>query len=149
MFVRPRAAPAGESCSAHKCIQRGVSCPSTGIVGDKKTCEAKQDGVACPNCDYVITAPNGWKYEGRTDDSGNFDLPLDMKGTYQVALLKDGQPVRIIQVQAFPQAQPEDTGKPAAAGPDISILLWVLVLFVLLVGGILYWRSMGRGPKKK
>jgi parallel beta-helix repeat protein len=139
----------GYACANHQCIQNDVSCPSTGIVGDRKTCEAKRDGVACPNCDYVVTAPNGQKFGGKTDESGNFELPLDMKGTYQVALLKDGQPVRVIQVQAFPQAQPEQPEKPTATGPDMSFLLWVLVLFVLLVGGILYWRSMGSKGKQK
>lgn len=137
----------GYVCVDHLCVQNDVTCPSTGLVGDMKTCGATENGLPCANCDYVVTDPTGKNSTGQTDDSGNFDLPLNQQGTYQVALLKDGKVVKIIEVKAFPQAQPETPEKPSAAGPDLFSLVWVfgllLLLFVLLV---IYWR--GRGKKR-
>jgi len=139
--------PEGEACLKHACVQADVSCPSTGIVGDSKTCEAKEEGEICPACDYEVTSPDGRKSYGKTDDNGNFQLPLGMKGTYLVALLKDGQPVRTIKVQAFPQAEPAEPEKPTAGGLDAGPLLFVAVLLIAILAGLVYWRS--RGTKRK
>jgi hypothetical protein len=139
--------PAGSACSNHKCVGGDINCPSTGLVGDKKTCAAQEDGQPCANCDYTVTDPAGGTFSGRTDESGNFDLPLTLKGTYEVSLVKDGQVVKVIQVQAFPQAQPDEGNKPAAGGgPDVGLMLALLLLLLLVVVGIVYWRS--RGKKK-
>lgn len=137
----------GYACVDHKCIQNDVSCPTTGIVGDKKTCEAKENGKPCVNCDYVVTDPTGKNFTGKTDENGNFELPLNMQGIYKVALLKNGTIVKVIEVKAFPQAQPEEPEKPAAAGPDLGAMIALLALLLLIVLGIVYWRS--RGQKKK
>lgn len=143
----PSCAP-GVACIDHKCVQAAVNCPSTGTVGDKKACEAKENGVPCANCDYVITDPSGKESSGKTDEAGNFDLPLTMKGTYSIALLKDGAVVKIIEVQAFPKAQAEET-KPPTVGLDLGALVLVLFLFlIVLIGLIIYWRS-SRSARKK
>ncbi len=139
--------PSGEACLKHECVQADVSCPSTGMVGDSKTCEAREEGEICPACDYEVTSPDGRKFYGKTDENGNFELPLELKGTYQVTLLKEGQPVRTIQVQAFPQAEPEEPEKPTAGGPDAGMLLWAAVLVLAAAAFLVYWRS--RGKKRK
>jgi parallel beta-helix repeat protein len=142
--------PEGSSCTSHACISNNdLSCPSTGIVGDKKTCEAKENSVPCANCDYVVTDPAGKNSTGRTDENGNFDLPLNMQGTYKVALMKDGAVVKIIEVKAFPQAQPEEPAKPVASGPDLGMVTALLALLLLIVLGIAYWRSRGKSKQKK
>ncbi len=136
----------GFACVDHGCVQNDVSCPTTGIVGDSKTCEAKENGQPCANCDYVVTDPTGKNSTGMTDENGNFDLPLTIEGTYRVALLKDGQVVKVIEVKAFPQAPPEEPEKPVAAGDGLGPMLAIAVLVLLLVLGLIYWRS--RGKKK-
>lgn len=140
------ACASGYSCLDHKCVQNDLSCPTTGIVGDKKTCEAKENGVPCVLCDFVYTDPAGKNFTGRTDENGNFDLPLNTEGIYRVALLQNGSVVKVIEVKAFPQAQPEEPTKPAATGPDLGAMIALVVLLLLLVLGIVYWRS--RGQKK-
>ena len=138
----------GFDCVNHACVQSDLSCPTTGIVGDSKTCEAKENGQPCTNCDYVVTDPTGRESTGRTDENGNLDLPLNIEGTYKVALLKDGQVVKIIEVKAFPQAQPEVPEKPTTAGDDpMGMLLALLILLLLVAAGIVYWRS--RGQKRR
>jgi parallel beta-helix repeat protein len=140
--------PSGSSCESHVCMAKNdLSCPSTGIVGDRKTCAATENNQPCSLCDFVYTDPTGKNFIGRTDENGNFDLPLNMQGTYRVALLKDGAVVKVIEVKAFPQAQPQEPQKPAATGPDMGMVLMLLFLMLLVVLGIVYWRS--RGQKKK
>jgi hypothetical protein len=135
------------TCVDHKCVQNEISCPTTGIVGDEKTCAATENGQACANCDFEVTDPAGRKSGGRTDEEGNFNLPLNLEGTYRVALLRDGQVIKTIEVRAFPQAKPEEAEKPTTTGSDAFPLLWLVVLVLLIIGAIIYWRS--RGQKKK
>ncbi|MEW6035082.1 MAG: right-handed parallel beta-helix repeat-containing protein [Candidatus Micrarchaeota archaeon] len=137
----------GFTCVEHKCVQNDISCPTTGIVGDEKTCAATENGQACANCDFEVTDPSGKKSRGRTDEEGNFNLPLNLEGTYKVALLKDGKVIKTIDVKAFPQAAPEQPEKPPTAGTDAFPLLWLVVLVLLVMGAIFYWRR--RGQKKK
>jgi hypothetical protein len=129
--------PANFECIDHKCVGADLTCPSTGLVGDEKTCSADM----CPFCDVEITGPDGKKYTGKTDGNGNFDLPLNLQGIYTVVLLKDGVPVKSVQVKAFPQAPPEEPEKPTSTGGDPFSLLWLLILLLLVILGIVYWKS--------
>jgi hypothetical protein len=138
--------PSGYVCYNHGCIQSDITCPSTGIVGDENTCSASEDGEPCANCDYVVTDPGGNNFTGKTDEDGNFDLPLNLEGIYKVALLKNGTVVKIIEVKAFPQGQPDEGEKPTAGAPDSGPLIGILLLLLLIVLGIIYWRR--RGQKK-
>jgi len=138
--------PSGSACEAHQCISYLVTCPTTGIVGDEKTCSATRDGLPCALCSYSVASPDGNTTSGKTDDEGNFRLPLKLEGTYLVSLLSNGQAVKAIDVKAFPQGKPAEPEKPQA-GPDGGLLLWVLLLLALLAIGVVYWRS--RGQKKK
>jgi LPXTG-motif cell wall-anchored protein len=102
-------------------------------------CSASEDGQACVNCDYEVTGPDGGKSSGKTDDDGNFALPLDAPGTYSVSLLKNGTVIKTILVQSLPLSTP-DTGKPTAGGsPDLT-LLWLALLLALIIVGIVLWK---------
>jgi len=134
----------GSVCIEHKCVASDVTCPSTGLVGDSKSCQASENGQACSNCDYQVTDPTGKNFTGQTDENGNFNLPLNTQGTYEVALLKNGQVVKIIQIKALPQAAPGENGNQTATGGDgLSSLLWLFAIVILIVLGIVYWRSRG------
>ncbi len=141
--------PSGSACLNHSCVSYAVTCPTTGIVGDAKVCSAVKEDAPCALCDYEVIAPDGKKSSGRTDESGNFNLPLQMEGTYRVSLMEGGQAVKAIDVKAFPQAQPQGGEKPQAA-PDYGWLLWMLLLLAVLAAGLIYWRRRGNeGGKKK
>jgi hypothetical protein len=137
-----RACPSGKQCTDHKCVLKSdVSCPSTGIVGDDKLCSISDEGQACTNCDYTITAPDGKKYAGKTDEDGNFELPLDLEGTYKVDFMKDGKPVAGVEVKAFPKSTPEEPEKPTSAESPLGNLLWLIILILLILIGLVYWKS--------
>jgi len=139
--------PADSRCEAHKCVGNDLSCPTTGIVGDNKTCEARENEGPCANCDYIVTDPTGRNFTGRTDEKGNFGLPLTIEGIYKVALMKNGSILKVIEVKAFPQAQPIEPEKDdQSTKKDDSWLLWLIILLALLFLAILYWR---RGKKEK
>lgn len=140
--------PEGEQCVAHECKQSDLTCPASGIVGDKKTCKATEDNQPCVNCDYIVTDPTGKNVTGKTDGEGNLNLPLNLAGNYKIALLKDGETIKAIFVKALPQSQPVEPEKPTSTGMDP--LLGGLFLVILLAAGliaILYWRR--KGDKKK
>jgi hypothetical protein len=117
-----------------------VTCPSTGMVGEQKTCSATENGNACPDCDFQVTAPDGSKSSGKTDENGNFGLPLTLEGTYQVALLRNGSVVKVISVQSLQATPGGEEGKPTAAGGDVMSLVWLLLLVLVVVGAVIYWR---------
>jgi parallel beta-helix repeat protein len=141
--------PTGAACEAHKCIAYLVTCPTTGIVGDEKTCSATRDGLPCPLCSYSVASPDGNKTSGKTDEDGNFRLPLKIEGTYLVSLLSNGQAVKAIDVKAFPAGKPNEPEKPQA-GPDFGLFLWLVLILLLVAGVLVYWRRRGNklGQKK-
>jgi hypothetical protein len=133
--------PEGARCEDHECVRNDLACPSTAIVGDNKSCTATENTGACTNCDYRITAPDGRNFTGRTDELGNFDLPLSMEGTYRVSLIKDGQVVKVIEVRAFPQSAPVEPEKPVETPKsDYPWLLWLLILSLIVLIAAVYWR---------
>ncbi len=141
----------GALCVNHACEAKpgsDVTCPTTGLVGDKKTCTAKEGDQPCASCDYLVTDPTGKNLSGKTGEDGNFELPLGMEGTYTVTLLKDGQPVKVIEIKAFPKAAPVEPVKPAAAPDAGTSMLFLLLLLAVIVIAVLYWRSQG-GKKAK
>ncbi|HSB47422.1 MAG TPA: right-handed parallel beta-helix repeat-containing protein [Candidatus Bilamarchaeum sp.] len=134
--------PSGTSCIANKCAGGDVSCPTTGIVGEEKTCIATEGGLACKNCDYQITAPDGKVSSGKTDEQGNIALPLLSEGTYQVSILKGGAVVKTIQVKALASTAGTGTKPPTAAGGfDPASLLWLLIIVLIIGGALIYLRS--------
>ncbi|MFA5187206.1 MAG: right-handed parallel beta-helix repeat-containing protein [Patescibacteria group bacterium] len=140
---------AGELCITHNCVQGDITCPASGIVGDSKTCQAKEDGLPCLNCDYVVTDPAGKNFTGKTDDKGNLNLPLKLAGNYKVTLLRDGEVVKTILVKALPKSPPVEPEKPASGAIDpLFAGLFLIILLALGLVAIMYWRR-GKGEKKK
>ena len=141
----------GQTCVNHTCTTPAVAgsdvtCPTTGIAGDSKTCTVTEGGQPCAGCDYQITDPTGKTFNGKSDEDGNFELPLDMEGTYEVTLFQDGQPVKTIEVKSFPRAAPSEPEKPTAALDAGTTMLFLLLLLAVVVVAVLYWR--GRGGRK-
>jgi parallel beta-helix repeat protein len=137
--------PEGYTCTEYKCVQDDLTCPSTGIIGDTKTCEAKENNQPCAHCDYVVTDPTGNLSSGRTDEDGHFNLPLRLEGTYKVALLKNGTIVKAIEVRAFPKAQPVEPAKPTESSLDPGTIFPLLSLLLLIILFIIYWKSRDKG----
>ncbi|MEW6722881.1 MAG: hypothetical protein AB1324_06480, partial [Candidatus Micrarchaeota archaeon] len=78
--------------------------------------------------------------------NGNFEVPLSLEGSYRVSLLKDGNTVKVISVQALPKSTPgEGEQPPTTIFQDGGMAIFLLILLVLLVAGLVYWR--GRGKK--
>ncbi|MEW6721647.1 MAG: hypothetical protein AB1324_00125, partial [Candidatus Micrarchaeota archaeon] len=133
--------PSGEQCVNHACVSADVSCPTSGIVGEDKTCSATEEGGPCINCDIAITDPTGKTLSGKTDENGNFEVPLSVAGSYKVSLLKDGNTVKVISVQALPKSTSGEEGQPpAAAGQDASGFLWFGVLVLVIAAAAVLWR---------
>ncbi|MFH0738140.1 MAG: right-handed parallel beta-helix repeat-containing protein [Candidatus Micrarchaeota archaeon] len=140
---------AGMVCKDHRCVQADVRCPEEGIVGDEKQCNATENGDKCSNCDYRITAPDGKNYTGKTDENGNFVLPLRLQGDYQVTLLKDGQVIRVVTVQSLPKPGTGGEEKPTAWLPQEAQALFLVVLVALLFLALLYLRRRGERREEK
>jgi parallel beta-helix repeat protein len=140
----------GELCISHECVQNDLTCPASGIVGDNKTCQAKENGQPCINCDYEVTLPDGKKLTGKTDQSGNLGLPLKLAGTYKVTLFNDGQAVKVLSVKALPKSTPSEEKPPATGGMDLLMVgLFLIILAAFAFGIFLYWRRRkGQGQKK-
>ncbi|MFN7990889.1 MAG: NosD domain-containing protein [Candidatus Micrarchaeia archaeon] len=136
--------PEGKQCADHKCVGNDLTCPSSGVVGGTTTCRATEGTQSCQLCDYRVTDPLGKTFGGKTDDSGNMELPLNLEGTYKVALLKDGKVIKEIFVQALPKAGGGEGTKPTSTGPDSFTLLWLLILVIGVIAAIFYWRSRGQ-----
>ena len=133
--------PDGESCKGHKCVSSDLKGPSSGFIGEDANVSATEENKACINCDLIITDPLGNRISGKTDKNGNFTLPLMFNGTYQVALLKDGEVVKIIEIKSFLKGTVpgEEEGKAiitsieqmGALGLAILALLFVVVIILI------------------
>jgi parallel beta-helix repeat protein len=135
--------PTGYSCIDNECKENEVICED-GFVGDDKNVTVKTGGEACSNCDILITAPDGRKYTGKTDENGQFVLPLSIEGEYTVALVDDeGEVDTDAIVNSLPKPAPHEEDKPPVEGTedgDFS-LLFLLILIALLIAGVVYWRN--------
>ena len=139
--------PQGQSCLAHKCVSSDISCPSSGQVGENKTCLLTENNQACTpdqNCSATVLTPDGKRFTVQPDDNGDVKLPLTVQGTYTVTLLKNGQLVKQVSVNAMAPSTPTESGKPTEAGPDAFTVLWLLVLLAVVVGAVIYWRGRGK-----
>lgn len=132
--------PPRHVCENNVCVESELEGPQTGFVGDEAEFTATRGDEACSNCDVEVTDPTGKKISGKTDADGNFVLPLTLKGTYKVALLKDGQVVQELSLDSMPKAPGEEPGKPTAEEEDLTPLGFLLLLLLLLLGLVVYWR---------
>jgi hypothetical protein len=139
--------PNGEQCVEHSCVSVDLSCPTQGVVGADQTCNSDfSDLCEEGGCTVEVTAPDGRKITADVNEDGTFDVPLPLEGTYKVALLKDGDVVKLVEVRAIPKAEPEQPGGPTGTQDSPLNYIWLLLLLLLIVVGVIYWRS--RGQKK-
>ncbi len=74
-------------------------------------------------------------------------MPVTAKGTYKVSLLKDGSVIKTISVtaaQGTTPAKPAEQGK----GPDLVLILGIVILLIAIVGGLLYMRGQPKNGAK-
>jgi hypothetical protein len=123
-----------------ECVEEGLEGPDTGIVGSESEFTATRGGEPCVNCEIVVTTPTGDTLTGVTDENGSFSLPLNLEGTYMVAL-KDGPELTL---DAVPKAPAEEPEKPTVSEDGITQWLFLLILLLVLGAGIVLWRRKGQ-----
>ena len=138
--------PSGEMCEDNKCVLYAIQCPASGFIGDEITCRLLKEGAPCAECAGSLTDPDGVSRPFSTNAAGEFAFRLDKEGEYKVTLLKDGTTVRSIAVKSLPTTPGTGGEKPTGTGGGDLLLPILLVLALIIVGGVLYWRS--RSGKK-
>jgi hypothetical protein len=130
--------PQGQSCEDHVCYQRDITAPETGNTGANVTIHATENGGPCRSCDFSITLPNGTIITGKTDQNGDFILPLKLPGTYNIELLHNGVVLKSIKLDALAGTvpvqppQPQEQPSPVTGMTVIGLLILLLVLALLL-----------------
>ncbi|HSB46929.1 MAG TPA: hypothetical protein VLD37_02865, partial [Candidatus Bilamarchaeum sp.] len=138
--------PSGQECSDHQCVQKDIKCPGEGVVGKDLTCKATENELPCPLCDLLITGPDGKNFTGKTGPDGSFNFPLKLTGIYKVAILdSNGRVIKLTEVRATAGGGPTEGETPTTTGQGPFAYLWLIILLVLVVLGILYWRRRGGG----
>ncbi len=137
----------GFNCVEHKCLSIDMTCTTT---GDKTICVAVDNGKPCTSCTYEVVDPSDKKISGQFDAKGTFQLPVNLTGTYEVSVLKDGLKVKTLFVpivSSILSPNPVQQGK----GSDLVLILGLLVLLIAIVGGLLYMKSPSKNTygKKK
>lgn len=137
----------GYTCVDNKCVQDEIE-GEDGFVGENSTVTVFCGGKPCANRDLQGTDPNGKSFTGKTDENGQFQLPLSFEGQYKIALVDENGEVSAETIlNALPMPQPtEPEKKPDTTDNTLPTLLFILLL--LLLGVVLYLRGRG-GPKKK
>ncbi len=140
--------PEGYVCQDNLCEPtRDLEGPESAFVGEEITVNATEGGGVCANCEVQIKLPDGRILNGRTDSNGKLTLPLNLEGPYELTLLKDGEPVETIKVNALPKpVSGEDVPDTQVLDETISLIFLVLLL-ALLLAGVIVWRR-GAGRKK-
>lgn len=131
------------NCINHICFVGDVVCES-GKVGEQKTCEFTQSQDICPLCDYQLTDPTGKITTGKTGQDGTLNVPLTTAGVYKVALLKDGQVIKVTNLVATPKSPIDDPVKSVLT--DLTKFIWIPI--VLLLAGIFAYILLGHLAKK-
>lgn len=132
--------PEGSRCQNHSCVRNDLRGPDKVVVGHNATINATENEGPCAICDVEITAPGGAVYTGKTDERGNLAIPFRTQGEYKVSLLRNGQVIKTIVIQAFPLATPVEPEKPVQTSPDDEPPWWLLILLLFVFLAIIYWR---------
>jgi hypothetical protein len=137
----------GYTCISNVCVPDDIECPPSAAAGIEITCNTTSGGGPCRQCDYMVTDPTGADKGGRTDENGRIRLPLGIKGSYNVSLVKNGTVIKTVAVTAFPAAGgKEDRSTVQFIEP--ALLAGLLVLILLLAGAILYFLKRKKAGKK-
>ncbi|MFH1521192.1 MAG: hypothetical protein ABID61_06105 [Candidatus Micrarchaeota archaeon] len=118
------------SCIDHICFVGDVTCES-GKVGEQKTCEFTQSQTICALCDYQLTDPDGNITTGKTGQDGKLKVTLENAGVYKVALLKNGQVIKITNLVVTPKTFVDEPEKPILT--DLSKLIGIIIVVLLLI----------------
>jgi hypothetical protein len=139
--------PEGLVCREHMCVSRDINGTREAFIGSEGRFHATEGKWACAFCEIQITDPAGKMLNGRTDENGNFTLPLTVEGTYKIALLQDGDIVKVLEIQALPKAAPSEPEKPTQTSDELWPL-WLLLLLVLIILVLVYWRRKKKKQRK-
>jgi hypothetical protein len=134
-------------CISHECVSGAVDCED-GTVGSTTDCSATEGNDPCPNCDYTITTPDGQVLTGKTDDNGDFGLPLTLVGTYKISLIKGGAELSSTEVTSSGTDDDDEEKPPVVGGFDAMSFVFLAVILLLIVALVLYYYST-RGKSKK
>jgi hypothetical protein len=138
----------GFTCINNECVPDDIDCPPSATAGIEITCNATSGGGPCRQCDYVVTDPTGADKGGRTDENGRIRLPLGIKGSYNVSLVKNGTVVKTVAITALPAAGGEE-GKGTALFSSPIVIAGLLLLILLLAGVAVYFLRRKGGKKAK
>ncbi|MFH1785122.1 MAG: right-handed parallel beta-helix repeat-containing protein [Candidatus Micrarchaeota archaeon] len=132
-------------CINNECVANDLTCED-GLVGSTANCAATEDNAPCANCEYEVTTPDGQTLTGTTDENGNFNLPLNLVGTYTVSLIKGGVEVSSTEVTSS-QTTVVDDDNPPVVGSDPMQFIFLAVILLLIAAIVIYWYST-RGKSK-
>jgi hypothetical protein len=141
----------GKACINHACTDVKVTGPTNGSVGQTVAYQVALGNAPCSSCDVRVTLPDGSTMTGKTDANGNYALLLEQTGTYTISIMKNGQLLKTITINA-PRAQPSQPGAPGEAGvqPELPIGAIVVVLVILLALAVIWMagkKSSGKPAK--
>jgi hypothetical protein len=125
----------GYTCVNYVCEKNEVS-GEDGFVGDSKKVKVRIGDGPCPLCNIQVTAPDGKTFTGKTDDKGEFTLPLSIEGVYKIALVdENGDVAAETTVKSLAKPAPSEESKPTEekGGEDYSWLFLVLLLVAAVV----------------
>ncbi|MFH1685251.1 MAG: right-handed parallel beta-helix repeat-containing protein, partial [Candidatus Micrarchaeota archaeon] len=104
----------GYTCVDYSCEKNDVS-GEDGFVGDSKKVKVKIGNEPCPLCDIQVTAPDGKTFTGKTDENGEFSLPLSLEGPYKIILVdENGEVAAETIIQSLPKPALQVETKPTA-----------------------------------
>ncbi|VVC03192.1 Uncharacterised protein [Candidatus Bilamarchaeum dharawalense] len=121
-------------------LNENLNCPNNGLVGTNKTCTVLQEEQVCKNCDYQIVDPVGKIYTGKTDEAGTFTLPLQVNGTYRVSIIRNGQIIQSVTVDALSSTKPIENPPQVYVSQDWTFLYALPIVLLLILAVYLYWR---------
>jgi hypothetical protein len=139
------ACPSGEMCVDHGCEPARLVCPESAPVGSTGSCSATVAEEPCSECDFIVTDPSGRQFLGKTGADGSIELPMNLEGVYKVSILKDGEVVAEMEIDAISKAMPPEPPKPGLL-EDPGSLAVLLLLLLVIIALVFYWRT--RSGKK-
>ncbi|MBI5047114.1 hypothetical protein HZC07_05300 [Candidatus Micrarchaeota archaeon] len=137
----------GRVCENNRCVSSSLNAPTTGFVGDRIIVKGASDGAPCANCDVLVTDPLGKSSSLKTDSKGEVVLPLNLKGSYSISLLKNGTPVSSVKVDSLTKPTPGGLDFISVILSQAGPLVWGLVLLIIAVILFIYLRIRGQKTK--
>ncbi len=136
----------GYYCESHVCkSDRDLDGPDTGYVGENVSITATEAGDACIDCEVQVKFPDGKTITGKTDDEGNMQLPLSIEGPHEVTLLKDGNALVTIKIDAITRSiEPVDEPETSVFDDAGALFFWIVILAVIVFAFVIYRRGKSK-----